>query len=292
MIKTDNKVLACVDRSHVAETIADAAAWAAARLGAPLELLHILDRHPEIGAGDDHSGAIGIDAEAALLKALSEKDAVLSKKMREEGRLFLNALRDRAMAAGVPAPDTRQRYGHLEESLAEQEDGVRLFVLGRRGERAETASGDAKPRLGRNVERIVRALHKPILTVTENFQPPRRFMIAFDGGSVTRRGVEMLASSPLLQGIPCHILMSGKPSSEASGQLAWAKERLESAGYAVSSQNTPGAAEAVIAATVEAQGIDLLVMGAFNHSFLRRLILGSRTAELLAASRIPTLLLR
>ncbi len=60
MTTNENKVLACVDRSHFANTIADAAAWAANRLNAPLEFLHILDRHQEVGSGEDHSGAIGL----------------------------------------------------------------------------------------------------------------------------------------------------------------------------------------------------------------------------------------
>jgi len=291
-MKNENKVLACVDRSHFADTIADAAAWAAARMNAPLEFLHVLDRHPEIGSGEDHSGAIGFDAQEHLLQELSDKDAAKTKVMREEGRLFLNRLRERAIAAGVPAPDTRQRYGHLEESLAEQEAGVRLFVLGRRGESAETTQREGAQQLGRNVETVVRALHKPILTVTENFKVPERVMIAFDGGMVTRRGVEMVAASPLFKGIPCHVLMSGKAAANSPQQTAWATATLEQAGFAVTAENRPGDAETVIARTVEARGIDLLIMGAFNHSPLRSLIFGSRTSDLLRSARIPTLLLR
>lgn len=287
-MKIENKVLACVDRSHFANTIADAAAWAAARMDAPLEFLHILDRHPEIGSGDDHSGAIGFDAQENLLKELSDKDAELSRKMREEGRLFLNALRERAIAAGVPAPDTRQRYGHLEESLAEQETDVRLFVLGRRGESAEATQRD----LGRNVERIVRSLHKPILTVTETFQPPQRFMIAFDGGEVTKRGVEMVANSPLFRSIPCHLLMAGKPDKDNPKKMDWARTTLEKAGFAVETRNEAGDAEIAIANAVRENAIDLLVMGAFNHSPLRSLFFGSRTTDLLRSATVPTLLLR
>ncbi len=50
----------------------------------------------------------------------------------------------------------------------------------------------------RNVERVVRALHKPVLTVTEGFKEPRRIMIAFDGSIVTQRGVKMVAESTTL----------------------------------------------------------------------------------------------
>ncbi len=288
MTQNENKVLACVDRSHFADIIADAAAWAASRMNAPLEFLHILDRHQEVASGEDHSGAIGFNAQEHLLKELSDKDAEKTKAMREEGRLFLNRLRERAIAAGVPAPDTRQRYGHLEESLAEQEAGVRLFVLGRRGESAETTQRD----LGRNVENVVRALHKPILTVTENFKAPASFMIAFDGGEVTKRGVEMVANSPLLKGIPCHLLMAGKADPEAPKKIEWARSTLEKVGFSVTAEIIQGDTETVIAHTIQEREIDLLLMGAFNHSPLRKLLFGSRTNELLRSAKVPTLLLR
>lgn len=292
MTTNENKVLACVDRSHFADTIADAAAWAASRMNAPLEFLHILDRHPEIGSGEDHSGAIGFDAQEHLLQALSDKDAASTKAMREEGRLFLNRLRERAIAAGVPAPDTRQRYGHLEESLAEQEAGVRLFVLGRRGESAETTQREGTQLLGRNVENVVRALHKPILTVTENFKAPASFMIAFDGGEVTKRGVDMVARSPLLKGVKCHLLMSGKADSEGPKKIEWARKTLSEAGFDVEAEIALGDAETVIHRSIKERNIDLLLMGAFNHSPLKSLIFGSRTTEILRSATVPTLLLR
>jgi nucleotide-binding universal stress UspA family protein len=287
-MKNENKVLACVDQSRFADHVADYAAWAALRMAAPLEFLHILDRHPEIATGVDHSGAIGVDAQENLLNALSGADELRSRNAREQGRLFLNRLRERAVAAGVESPDVRQRHGSLEETLLEQEGGVRLFVLGRRGESAEATQRD----LGRNVEQVVRALHKPILTVTEDFKEPRRVMIAFDGGIVTRRGVEMVAASPLFRGLPVHLLMSGKARLDAPQQLDWAKATLEAAGFEAPAFLLPGDAESIIASTVREQGIDLLIMGAYAHSSLRSLLFGSKTTDLLRSSRIPTLLLR
>ncbi|MGC8732912.1 universal stress protein [Comamonas sp. C11] len=287
-MKNENKVLACVDQSHFADYVADYAAWAARRMDAPLELLHVIDRHPELGSGEDHSGAIGIDAQENLLTKLSAEDEARTKDARERGRIFLNRLRERATASGVERVDVRQRHGELEETLAEQAERVRLLVLGRRGEAAETTQRD----LGRSVERVVRALHKPILTVTDGFKEPQRVMIAFDGGTVTRRGVEMVASSPLFCGLPITLLMSGKESQDAPKQLDWAKTTLEAAGFEVSASLIPGDAESVIAKTVKDQSIDMLIMGAFGHSPLRSLLFGSKTTDLLRSSTIPTLLLR
>ncbi len=287
-MKNENTVLACVDQSHFADYVADYAAWAACRMAAPLEFLHVIDRHPEIATGDDHSGAIGFDAQEVLLHQLSDEDECRSKAIRERGRIFLNDLRERAIVAGVSAPDVRQRYGVLEETLVEQEKDVRLFVFGRRGVSAEATQRD----LGRNVERVVRALHKPILAVTDSFTEPRRVMIAFDGGIVTRRGVEMVAASPLFRGLPVHLLMSGKESQQASKQLQWAKTTLEAANFDIFPSLIPGDAESVIAKAIREQEIDMLIMGAYSHSPLRSLLFGSKTSDLLRSSKVPTLLLR
>lgn len=292
MNKQDRKVLACVDQSHFADTVADYAAWAARRMDAPLELLHVIDRHLEQGSGDDHSGAIGFNAQEHLLHSLSDKDAALAGSKREQGRIFLNHLRERALAAGAPSADMRQRHGALDDTLAEQEDNVRLFVFGRRGASAAKTRPEGSNTLGRNVERVVRAIHKPILTVTEGFKEPERVMLAYDGSAVTRKGVDMIAGSPLFKGLPIHIVMAGKDSADAPKQVAWAKDTLTAAGFEVVADILSGDPEAVIAREIRARDIDMLLMGAYAHSPLRALLFGSKTTDLLRVATIPTLLLR
>ncbi|MEN1479485.1 universal stress protein, partial [Pseudomonas aeruginosa] len=66
----------------------------------------------------------------------------------------------------------------------------------------------------------------------------------------------------------------------------------QGAGFEVTSSMTPGEAQEVIVRTIQEQAIDMLIMGAFGHSPLRSLVVGSKTTELLKASTIPTLLLR
>jgi len=38
-------------------------------------------------------------------------------------------------------------------------------------------------------------------------------IIAFDGSATTRKGVEMVATSPLFCGLPCHLVMLGTKNS-------------------------------------------------------------------------------
>ncbi|MEZ5478077.1 MAG: universal stress protein [Thiolinea sp.] len=288
-MKPEHKILACVDQSDYAGHVADYAAWVAQRMALPLEFLHVLDRHPERARhSHDHSGAIGFDAQQALLDELARDDEDFSRRAREQGRVFLNQLRERAMVAGVAAPDVRQRHGALVDTLIEQEDGVQLFVLGRRGQSAATTQRD----LGRNVEHVVRALHRPILTVTAGFKLPERVMVAFDGGSVARKGIELISGCPLFTGLPIHVITSGEPGRGLRKQLAWAQEQLEAAGFETHTELLSGDPETVIATQVQARAIDLLVMGSYTHSPLRSWLLGSTTNGLLRAATLPTLLLR
>jgi nucleotide-binding universal stress UspA family protein len=77
-----------------------------------------------------------------------------------------------------------------------------------------------------------------------------------------------------------------------TAHLAWAKAQLLAAGFAPEARITPGTPESVIAKDVGDRGMDLLVMGAYGHSRIRTLILGSTTTQVLRSCPIPVLLLR
>lgn len=284
----DKKVLACVDQSKYAESVADYATWAAKRMQTPMELLHVIDRHPRLEAVQDHSGAIGLDAQENLLKQLSDEDETRTRAAREVGRVFLNGLRERAMASGAFVVDVRQRHGELETTLPELQGDVRLFVLGRRGASAQATQRD----LGRNLEWVVRSVNKPVLAVPDAFREPSRVLYAFDGSSVTRQGIQMIAGSPLLKGLPIHLLMAGKAQAQGPKQIEEARNVLEAVGFQVSMEVHLGDPETVIAEAMKSQQCDLLVMGAYSHSPWRSLFVGSKTTDLLRSAAVPTLLLR
>ena len=288
-MKTEQRVIACVDQSSYADSVADHAAWAALRLGAPLELLHVIDRHPETARSTDHSGAIGPDAQEALLNQLSSADEAMVRGAREQGRVFLNRLRERAMAAGVRVVDMRPRLGHLDETLNGLQGDVRLVVLGRKGKAASQSGAD----LGGQVERVVRALERPILAVADTaFREPQRLVLAFDGGSASRKGVEMVAASPLFRGMDVRLVMAGNDRSDAAAQMAWATGRLQEGGVQAQGELVAGEPLAAIQAAVDRLQADWLLMGAYTHSRWRSLFRPSLTSGLLGAVHLPTLLLR
>jgi len=281
------QVMAAIDGSRFSEGVCDYAAWASRALEAPLTFLHVVDNHPQV-AEADLSGSIGLGAREHLLEELSQLDEQRAKVAQEQGRMVLKAARERAIEDGVAEPGTRQRNGTLVETLEELADEIRLLVIGKRGETAHQDSGH----LGSNLERVVRTLHRPILMVPHTYRRPERVMLAFDGSKTTRKGVEMLAASPLFAGIPVHVVIVGAETGDNRSQLDWALKTLRDAGHAAEGAIRAGEVEATLRTYQEEKGIDLLVMGAYGHLRIRHLLVGSTTTEMLRRAKVPVLLLR
>lgn len=288
LIHATGRVLAAVDASTYAVSVAAHAAWAAARLGAPLQFLHVLDRHPETAPIADLSGNLVLGAHESLLAKLAAVDEEHSRLAQERGRMLLDEVRRTAVDQGVKDAEVTLRHGGLVETLQELEADVRLFVLGKRGEHADFAKGH----LGSELERVARAVHRPLLVASRAFRPIERIAIAFDGSATTRKGVEMVAASPLFRGLSCDVLMVGHDTPAARGDLEWAVGVLGQAGFDARTVLSPGDPEQVIGSHVSEAGIDLLVMGAYGHSRIRNLIVGSTTTAMLRSCQIPVLLLR
>jgi nucleotide-binding universal stress UspA family protein len=198
---------------------------------------------------------------------------------------MLEAAQQRAISDGVGDPGAVQRHGELVETLAELEGEIRLLVMGKHDE-------NLGAHVGSRLENVVRTLHRPILVTTPLFAIPRRIMIAFDGSATTRKGIEMVAASPLFRGLACHVVMVGADSDEHREQLEWARTRLVDAGFDVAAELRSGEVERVLCDYRRERDIDLLVMGAYGHSVIRRFLVGSTTTAVIRNATVPVLLLR
>lgn len=277
-----NKIIACVDGAAYTESVCDYAAWAAKRLRLPLEFLHVQVKQPD--ARLDASGSIGLGTQESLLAELAALDEQRNILAREHGRRMLEAARDRALMNGAAEADVRQRHGELVDSLLELEDDTRLFIMGKH-------DYDTKPKrffLDHNLEGAVRAVKRPVLVTSERFSQPQSFMIAFDASATAHKMVDMVADSPLLQGLRCTIVMVGGET----GPLLRAEERLNSAGFQVGTQRLEGEPADSLIAFSEQAGPDMLVMGAYGHSRIRQWVVGSTTTAILRQTRIPAFILR
>ncbi len=282
-----NNVLACIDGSPQAAAVCDCAAWASLQLDAPLTLLHVLDQQQYPAAGN-LSGIIGLGSREYLLEELAALDEKRSKLALEEGRMMLDSAKQRVLTAGVVQPEVRQRHGDLVESLRELESDTRLLVIGKQGE----DSGTDLQLIGSQLESVIRTLHRPILVTPASFTAPASVMLAFDGSDTSRKGVEMLASSPLFKGIPIHLVMVGEDTGDNRALLDAARDALSAAGFEVQIAIRGGEVEPALHAYQAEHGIGLLVMGAYGHSRIRQFLVGSTTTSMIRSTTTPLLLLR
>ena len=281
------QIMACIDGSQSTRTVCDYAAWASQRLSAPLTLLHVLDEQ-QYPTQPNLSGAIGLGSREHLLDELAQLDQQRHTLAMEQGRLMLDAARERVEAAGVASAQLRQRHGALVDCLHELAADIRLLVIGRQGKTSDSLS----QLLGSHLENVIRTLHRPILVSCGEFKAPQSYMLAYDGSATARKSLEMIATSPLLKGLPCHLLMVGAESSDAWEQLKAAERVIKDSASEVHLAIRAGEVEPTLHAYQLEQGIDLLAMGAYGHSRIRQFLLGSTTSALLRTSNSALLILR
>jgi len=281
---TMSTILTCTDGSLYSPSIYQHAAWAADRLSHKIHVLHVIERHDHPGARD-LSGSIGFDANAELLAELAKLDESHARVARLRGKAILD---DAVKQLAGHEVVTTQRHGSVVETLEEFENDASLVVLGKRGEHADFAKGH----LGSNLERVVRSARIPVLVAAREFKPVARFLLAFDGGPSALKAVHHVATTPLLAGLECHIVAVGKPDSDLARSLGEAATALRGAGFTVVADLLAGDPDEVIATQVKQRDIHLLAMGAYGHSRIRRLILGSTTTALIRTCQVPVLLFR
>ncbi|CAN5807346.1 universal stress protein [soil metagenome] len=289
------KVLACVDDSPYAEAVCDFAAWGALRMEAPLSLLHVLDATSGNVPGEQNlTGTIGFGSREQLLEELASLDEKRARLAMERGRLLLEAARGRIEAGGdgreaFPARvETRQRHGELVDAVVALEHETRMLVVGKRG----TESASEHGHLGRHLEQVIRAISKPILVAQQSFAPPKRIMFAYDGSATAWKGVAMVAASPLFRGISCHLVYAGTDRPEAREALAEARATLEAAGFEAPTAVVPGNPDDALPRYQQEHQVDLLIMGAYGHSRIRRLIVGSTTTSMIRKCKVSLMVLR
>lgn len=281
------KIVALVDGSAYAASVCDHAAWIARRTSAPVELIHVLGRR-DLPASNDHSGTIALGARTALLEELAALDAERAKLISHRGRAILEDARAILDKSGVPDTTSRLRHGDLVEAVAEVETDARVIIIGKRGEAADFAKGH----LGSNLERIVRASQIPVFVASRAFRPISKVLVAYDGGTSAMKAVDHIARSSLFQGLEIHVVTVGSASAEIKEGLEDAKALLKAAGLDAETSILPGQPETALGKLVEEAQFDMLVMGAYGHSRIRSLIIGSTTTAMIRSCKVPVVLMR
>lgn len=282
-----SKILALVDGSAYSESVCHHTAWVAKRLDASVDIMHVLGRREQAGTSD-LSGALRLGARSALLEELSTLDEQRAKLSQAKGHAILDDAREILERDGAGPVTSRLRKGDLLEAVQEIEQDIRAITIGKRGEGADFATGH----LGSNLERIVRASKVPVFVASREFQQIKKVLVAYDGSASAMVAIERMAASPVFEGLNITALTVGKDDASTQRKLEEASAKLRGAGLNVDSRIIEGGPEAVLKSLVANEGFDLLVMGAYGHSRIRSLIIGSTTTAMIQAVKIPVLLYR
>ncbi|MFC3101182.1 universal stress protein [Altererythrobacter lauratis] len=280
-------VLACIDASSYADSVCDLAAWASKRLAMPVELLHVVQRSDAVAARGDLSGAIGLGVKSSLMEELVNLEAADARLKIERGRLLLAAGEKRLREKGAFDVRTLHRHGGIVETILEREQDARVVVIGKRGAGHEYATGH----IGSKLERVVRGSAKPVLVAPREYAEPRRIVFAYDASPAAQRALGRLVESPLFAAIPVNIVMADSDNEAHRRALSDAAAQLDD-GREVTMTLESGKPENIITRVVgQTQGA-MLVMGAYGHSPIRTLIVGSTTTAMIRTTHVPVLLVR
>ena len=258
------------------------------RANAEVDVVHVIGRRDGHGEPSNLSGNIGLGARTALLGELAELDAQRAKLGQKRGRAILADAEERLREAGIEHVRTRLRHGEIVETVQALEKEADLLVMGKRGEAADFDT----MHLGSNLERVIRSTHKPVLVAARAFREKRRFLIAFDGGRSALKAIDFVAARPHYADLDCCLVTAGNDTAATRRPLEEAAATLREAGFRVEIEVRAGQPENAIAEAVDAHGADLLVIGAYGHSRIRSMIIGSTTSALLASCKVPVLMFR
>jgi nucleotide-binding universal stress UspA family protein len=276
-------ILLCTDGSPAADVAAEYAIWLAGKLKARVHALYITDiRILEGPLLADVSGAVGAQPYPGLLPQLQQIQ-------REKAVAILGSAENRCKDAGIPC-ETTHETGTLVPTMLEHERSADLVVLGQHGEHALWAG----EMLGSSVERMVRASIKPCLVTPDEFRPVKHLLIAYDGSRESNKALHAGIDLAVALGADVTILTVCRREDEDSCSkiLQEAHQQALDHHLKAEAQLVHGDAEAEILNLCGKVNADLIVMGAYGHTRIRELILGSTTSHVIRKASVPVLLAR
>ena len=284
------KIILCTDGSPYSQVSYEYAAWIAMRIDVEIEILYVTDvRKEQAVRNPDFSGSIGIDSYQQLLDKLVAIESDRAKINHKRAKYILQQAENFLSSREVDKIKLTHETGVLVDLFPKFESNADLIILGKRGETADFAT----EHLGANMERIVRASHKPCFVTPREFQPISKILLAYDGGESCQKALNYLVKLSVFKDLELHIItIANRDRKTALQHLKTAESIATSANFEPTCQLLTGEPEEKMQRYVENHDISFLIMGAYGHSPIRHLVIGSTTAQMLRRSHIPVLLFR
>ena len=280
------KVVVCTDGSPYSHVCCHYAAWLAEQMEVSIEILYVTDlRQFEIPAVADLSGSLGVQPFEGMISQLQELEEV------KAGFICGQSLGVFAEAGVDDRVSFRHETGILLDVIRDSASSADLILMGKRGANANFAT----EHLGSMLERVVRAAKVPCFVTNREFNPIEEVTLAYDGGMSCRKALDYLVEhKELFASRRIHVVtcVEGHEKEQASTRLTEAEDRLSFANLTGTFEMLSGVVEVAIADYVKGTRSGMLILGAYGHTRIRELLLGSTTTELLRNCHVPVLCFR
>jgi len=275
-------ILVALDGSEHADTALQHALWLAERLRATVVGLHVIDVVSIEGSFlHDISGSLGFEP-------YLDFSAKMREALRERGQALLDTFTRRCAERNVPY-DTTLAMGIVANEICDQARLADIVMIGHRGVNEQFSTG----LLGSTTESVARKSPKPVVVSPIAFAPISRPLLAYDGSQRASAAMHAAAELSSALGLPLTVLHVAREAGDAAARvLDEARRYLHSYELAVKFETITGYPHQRIVEFINERGHDLLFIGAYGHSRIIEMVLGSTTEYVLRNSLCPVFLAR
>jgi nucleotide-binding universal stress UspA family protein len=274
-------ILVAVDGSTHAKAAVEYGARLAAKLGARVELLHVIERRLLVGDFITHF------TEVFRHKIDGSFAEWVERYYLEYGQGLVERARQHCLSLGATDCDVAVETGKAAKQIISHAKEADLLVMGQRGESEE----HEVLFIGSVAARVLHDVKTTALVVQPPVREWRRALLAYDGTPAARRAMEILGNMAVtlkLQVDAVHWIEKDKDPN----CLKEAEEYLSQLPVSYEIHYLRGDSHEVILQHASEKGCDLLAMGAFTNLISDALARGTATETILRLSQIPALIHR
>jgi nucleotide-binding universal stress UspA family protein len=275
------KLLLGIDTSEHSRNAQAYAFHIAHRLGASLIGLHVVDIVSIEGSFfHDISGSLGLEP---YLDFSSKMREVLTTRGRQALDEFAAAARRENLQV-----ETVLDMGIVANQICDRARSADLVMIGHRGVNERFSSG----LLGSTAEAVARKCPRPLFISPMKFREIRRVVLAYDGSERASHAMRAAAEFGSSLGIPIAVVTVARDPKLGERTMEEARKYFEPYSPPAEFKMLQGHANEEIIKFIKEYQADLLFIGAYGHSRIIEMVLGSTTEYVLRNSSCPVFLSR
>jgi len=274
------KILIPIDGSANSDIAIDYGIYTALKMKAGISGLHVLDVNLLQGPMlTDISGAVGMPPVEGFFDAIETS-------LNEKADFIINNFFERCQKAGL-IPEMKKVIGKVADIIIEEAQNADLVLMAKKGEHFHLKEGGL---LGSVAQTVIRHSGKPVLITPSKFLEMESMGVAYDASPSANKALDiaLILSKQAAWPLTAVVITSDQAKAQRlSSQIEEAAQTKENECEVIILSGKEG--EQIIEFLNEG-AVELFVMGAYGHNFLREMLLGSTTSFVMQKSPVPVLL--